>query len=141
MYFDNAQLPNYIGGMARSFDERAVPANEKYRFALKKTAVGANVTYSVAWNTEANPTVYVAPQLPYGTHKIKWGISDNCGNMLVTEDAFVLSGAVSGVVVPSEQDFFVGQNAPNPFGDETLIPIRLPEAMPLTLKIFDATVR
>ncbi|MEI6882347.1 MAG: proprotein convertase P-domain-containing protein, partial [Bacteroidota bacterium] len=38
--FNNYQSPNYGGGIPRAFDERAVPFNQKYGFAIQNTTSG-----------------------------------------------------------------------------------------------------
>lgn len=38
--FGNALNPNFTGGQMRAFDERVVPADQKYGFALKTTVSG-----------------------------------------------------------------------------------------------------
>lgn len=80
VYFDNAFNPDFSGGTARAFDERTVGANELYGFALETVTNGATTTARVRWNTEAAPGTYVNPLLPYGTHKIKWRITDSQDN-------------------------------------------------------------
>jgi len=88
--FNNAATPNFSGGVARAFDKRAVAANQKYRFALQSVASGTNRTASLRWNTSLQPNNFVVPELPYGTHKIKWILSDGCGNEKVCEYNFVV---------------------------------------------------
>jgi hypothetical protein len=78
--YNNINNPNYAGGAPRAFDERAVPFNQKYGFALQTVTNGTNKSGMVRWNTPLNPNTYVVPELPYGTHIIKWIISDGCGN-------------------------------------------------------------
>ena len=90
VYFKNVPTPNFSGGVARAFDERAVAANQKYRFAMQSVANGANRTASLRWNTNASPNSYVVPQLPYGTHTIKWIVADGCGNEKVCEYSFTI---------------------------------------------------
>ena len=81
----NAQNPNYSGGTPLAFDNRPVPANQRFGFALQVTQTGASRTARVAWNTAQSPGTFFDPQLPYGRHKIKWIVSDNCGNETVCE--------------------------------------------------------
>jgi hypothetical protein len=88
--YGNAQNANYTGGTIRGFDERPVPANQKYGFALQKTTQGNTVTASLAWNTQQAPNAYAPAQLPYGTHKIKWFVEDGCGNESICEFNFVV---------------------------------------------------
>jgi subtilisin-like proprotein convertase family protein len=77
-------------GTARAFDGRPVSFNQKYGFAIQETVSGVNRTASVRWNTFQSPNTYVVPELPYGTHKIKWFAYDGCGNESVCEYTFVV---------------------------------------------------
>jgi hypothetical protein len=88
--FDNVSTPNFTGGTVRTFDERQVSAAQKYRFALQTVANGTSLTASVRWNSQAAQSSYVVPELPYGTHKIKWVVGDGCGNEAVCEYTFVV---------------------------------------------------
>jgi hypothetical protein len=97
--FDNAQTPNFSGGTPRAFDERPVPTDEKYGFALQTTLNGNKKVASVRWNTQQAPGTYSIPELPYGTHKIKWFVQDACGNEKVCEYAFVVKDCKAPTVV------------------------------------------
>ncbi|MCC6460635.1 MAG: HYR domain-containing protein [Saprospiraceae bacterium] len=99
--FNNFNTPNYGGGTPRKFDERPVPADQKYGFALQTTASGNTLSACVRWNTQANPEAYVPVQLPPGTHKIKWLVEDGCGNERVCTYFFDIlsSGVCSGQVM------------------------------------------
>jgi len=104
--YGNASNPNFSGGTPRAFDERGVPTNQKYRFAIDRVKSGNNVTAYVRWDTQAaqanstNTSVDgVVPELPYGTHKIKWIISDGCGNQSVCEYTFVVKDCKAPTVV------------------------------------------
>ncbi len=78
--FGNALNPGYAGGEARAFDFRSVPDNQKYGFALQVTTQDNKKAAAVRWNTQQAPNTFVVPELPYGTHKIKWFVDDGCGN-------------------------------------------------------------
>ena len=97
--FGNANNPNFTGGTPRSFDERAVPFNQKYGFTLQTVNNGGSVTASVKWNTIQSPNNYVVPQFPYGAHKIKWFAEDNCGNEKICEYTFVVKDCKAPTVV------------------------------------------
>lgn len=99
VFYNNLNTPNFSGGTARAFDQRSVPLNQKYGFALQETVVGPNRVASVRWNTQSAPGTYVVPELPYGTHKIKWIISDGCGNERVCEYTFVVKDCKPPTVV------------------------------------------
>ncbi len=97
--YNNLNTPNWAGGTTRAFDQRNVPANQKYGFALQETVNGVNRTASVRWNTQAAPGTYVVPELPYGTHKIKWIVSDGCGNEKICEYTFIVKDCKPPTVV------------------------------------------
>lgn len=88
--FGNANTQNYTGGTSRVFDHRNVSNNLKYRFGLQTEVIGNNVTASVRWNTLQSPNSFSVPELPYGTHKIKWFVSDGCGNERACEYLFTV---------------------------------------------------
>lgn len=105
--FNNLSNPNYSGGDSRVFDERGVPNDQKYRWALHQSINGNNRTATVQWKTfsqmptPANQfgTSGVAPEIPYGTHKIKWQVSDGCGNEQTCEYTFVVKDCKAPTVV------------------------------------------
>jgi hypothetical protein len=97
--FGNANTQNFLGGTPRGFDERAVPLTQKYRFAIQTTTVGTNVTAAVRWNTQQSPGTYTVPELPYGTHKIKWIVEDGCGNETVCEYTFIVKDCKAPTVI------------------------------------------
>ncbi|MDO8367928.1 MAG: HYR domain-containing protein [Saprospiraceae bacterium] len=97
--FNNLNTPNFAGGTPRNFDERPVPANQKYGFAIQETVVGNNKTACVRWNTQQAQNTFVAPEMPHGTHKIKWLISDGCGNNQEYEYTFTVKDCKAPTVV------------------------------------------
>ncbi|MBK6994679.1 MAG: T9SS type A sorting domain-containing protein [Lewinellaceae bacterium] len=97
--YGNANTPNFSGGVPRQFDHRAVSPNQKYRFAVQTNVNGTSLGASVRLNTVASPATYVEPELPYGTHKIKWIASDGCGNESVCEYEFVVKDCKSPTIV------------------------------------------
>ncbi|MBK9335078.1 MAG: T9SS type A sorting domain-containing protein [Lewinellaceae bacterium] len=86
-------------GTLRPFDQRPVPANQKYGFALQTTTSGVNKTGSVRWNTQQAQGTYVVPELPYGVHKIKWFVEDGCGNEQTCEYIFEVKDCKKPTVV------------------------------------------
>lgn len=96
--FDNFSLPNYAGGTSSVFDGRAVSPALIYRWALHQEVNGNNITASVQWKTALQlptpdmpfGTPGIAPQLPHGTHKIRWIITDLCGNETTCEYNFTV---------------------------------------------------
>ncbi|HMX41290.1 MAG TPA: hypothetical protein PKD78_13220, partial [Saprospiraceae bacterium] len=99
VFFNNALNPGYTGGTAQAFDERPVPANQKYGFALQVSTSGQKRTASVRWNTFQQQNTYVVPELPYGKHKIKWIVEDGCGNETICEYTFVVKDCKAPTVV------------------------------------------
>jgi hypothetical protein len=92
--------PNYAGGTIRNFRRRPVLPNQKYGFALQTTTTsGTNKTACVRWNTQQSQNSYVIPELPYGTHKIKWIVEDGCGNETICEYTFVVKDCKKPTVV------------------------------------------
>ena len=97
--FNNLNTPNFGGGTPRSFDERPVPSNQKYGFAIQETVSGNDKTACVRWNTQQQQNTFVAPQLPHGTHKIKWFLTDGCGNNKEYEYTFTVKDCKAPTVV------------------------------------------
>jgi len=107
--FGNAGNANYTGGTPRSFDGRPVPFNQKWRFGLDWTTSGTSATAKVRFDNLQSPIALpgtgnnalqgVAPQLPYGTHKIKWFVEDGCGNESICEYTFVVKDCKKPTVV------------------------------------------
>ncbi|HRI59103.1 MAG TPA: T9SS type A sorting domain-containing protein, partial [Saprospiraceae bacterium] len=99
--FNNFSTPNYAGGTPRVFDGRPVMPNEVYRWAIHQSVNGNQITASVQWKTFAQmPTANnpfglpgIAPQLPHGTHKIRWTVTDGCGNDTTCEYSFTVKDA------------------------------------------------
>lgn len=87
------------GGTVRTFDERAVAAADKFRFALEETGTGSDKTARVRWATTANPGAYIDPQLPYGTHKIKWYVLNGLQDQAVCEYPFIVKDCKNPTVV------------------------------------------
>jgi hypothetical protein len=97
--YDNLNTPNFTGGTPRAFDERAVPFNQKWGFAIQETVSGNSKTACVRWNTQQQQNSYVTPELPHGTHKIKWFITDGCGNNKEYEYTFTVKDCKAPTVV------------------------------------------
>ena len=86
-------------GTAQAFDERPVPANGKYGFA-QEDSIGANsVKAFVRWNTQAAPDTFISPELPYGTHKIRWIVEDNLSNQEICTYTFIVKDCKNPTVV------------------------------------------
>jgi hypothetical protein len=97
--YNNLNTPNFSGGQARQFDERPVPTNQKYGFSIQETVSGTNKTASVRWNTQQAQNTHVVPELPHGTHKIKWFVTDGCGNNSEYEYNFTVKDCKAPTVV------------------------------------------
>ncbi len=89
--YNNAANPSYTGGTSLQFDFRPVQPTLRYRFALRVQDL-ANGTrkFSVMWTDRTNPNNnnnndWTLPQIPLGKHKIKWVVSDMCGNESTTD--------------------------------------------------------
>ncbi len=63
-----------------SFDNRNIPADQKYRFVLLQTTRGDTVEGRLVWKALSADTP-LAPKLPRGIHRISWEITDRCGNV------------------------------------------------------------
>jgi hypothetical protein len=107
--YGNAGNPNYTGGISRAFDDRPVPFNQKWRFGLDWTTSGTSATAKVRFDNLQSPIALpgtgnnamqgVVPQLPHGTHKIKWFIEDGCGNESICEYQFIVKDCKAPTVV------------------------------------------
>ena len=99
--FNNAFNPNFQGGQARAFDQRSVPVNDKFRFAVQKgtNPAGTKNVFSLRFTSNNAPGTYTVPELPYGTHKIKWLVEDGCGNEKVCEYNFTVKDCKAPTVV------------------------------------------
>ncbi len=74
-----------------TFDSRLVPADQKFGFALEKTAQDGLITVRLRWANALNPNSYVLPELPSGTHRIEWrfekdGTIKTCGYDFTIKD-------------------------------------------------------
>ena len=106
VFFGNANNPNFSGGTAYNFDDRPVALNQKYRFNIDVVKSGNTATAKLIWDTPQVPANLndatmqgVSPQLPYGTHKIKWITNDGCGNEAVCEYLIVVRDGKAPTVV------------------------------------------
>lgn len=81
--YNNAFNPNYSGGTPTAFDQRPVPANQKWQFVLPVSGSGDTLTYKLRWTSALNPGVDVPALIPYGQAKLRWEISD-AGGLLDT---------------------------------------------------------
>ncbi|MDO8365403.1 MAG: HYR domain-containing protein [Saprospiraceae bacterium] len=140
--YNNFNTPNFAGGTPTTFDDRPVPTDQKWGFALQESVQGNHRTAAVRWNTQQSPNGFVLPELPNGRHKIKWFATDGCGNNHECERIFHIGDTtLVGVQSPENESFALHQNEPNPFSSSTTIRFHLPESTQATLSIFDADGR
>jgi hypothetical protein len=97
--YNNAGNPNYSGGEVRSFDKRPVPPQEKWQFALETVVNGAVKTGTLRWQQQSAPGVFETPELPYGTHLIRWIVEDPQGAMQACEYQLVARDCKKPTVV------------------------------------------
>lgn len=91
IHYNNQNSPIY-GGEVRSFDFRTVPLAEAYQFEIATDSVAPTVRQlRIQWRSG---NAVVAPQLPYGQHRVQWLAYDACGNSAeCTMEAEVKDGA------------------------------------------------
>lgn len=101
VYYNNVNTPNYSGGTPRAFDNRGLPTNQNYKFAVLErfNSTGTKKLFSLRWNTQQFPNVYTVPEFPHGTHKIKWYVADGCGNESSCEYNFTVKDCKAPTVV------------------------------------------
>jgi len=98
--WNNIMFGNFTGvGAPRQFDGRPVPQNQKWGFAIQETVTGNKKTACVKFNTFQAQNSFVTPQLPHGTHKIKWFVQDGCGNESVCEYVIIVKDCKAPTVV------------------------------------------
>jgi hypothetical protein len=86
-------------GTTVQFDTRNVPTADRYRFAIQNSVVNGKKTARVAFNTIAGSNTFVNAELPHGTHKIKWIVTDGCGNEAVCEYTFIIRDKKAPTIV------------------------------------------
>lgn len=99
LYYDNAFNPNYTGGVLRSFDERPVSDNQKWRFVLQNTVSGDTSNLALKWAYDAAPGVFALPELAHGTHKVRWSITNASGQTVTCEKTFTVKDCKAPTVV------------------------------------------
>lgn len=139
VYFGNALLPNFIGGIPRPFDARPVSENQKYRFDVESQIVGNRRVARVRWSSGVfpEPVNYVTPQLPPGNHKIRWSITDACGQDTVCEYPIKVD-RLSPTQIPVDLTQAIKCH-PNPFRDKTQVRFSLPEETAIVWRLYTAT--
>jgi hypothetical protein len=99
--WNNVPFGNLVmgNGTPRTFDNRPVLPGMKYGFALEQVMNGLEKTARVRFNTLEQPNQYINPELPHGVHKIRWFISDGCGNEAASEHLIVVRDGKAPTVV------------------------------------------
>jgi methionine-rich copper-binding protein CopC len=88
IHFNNNGLA-ITAGDQRKFDFRPVVAADKYRFDLEVAPISATERKAkLVWKTSA--AVPSMAQLPHGTHKIKWQVTNGCGQQSTSEYTFIV---------------------------------------------------
>lgn len=123
VYYGNAFLPNYIGGTPILFDSRPVPQHQKWRFTVEKTHLEDTIHSAVRWNTMEFPNASIEPQLPSGTHKIRWIAQDGCGNESSCDYYFTIQSSNLECTPPAEVVVSCEQFDPSllTYGEPTLV--------------------
>jgi hypothetical protein len=101
IWVNNANNVNFAGTTAVQFDKRPAPITtpqQRYSLGLQITDAAGKRTASLRFRT-LNPDAWSNPQLPYGNYKIKWIISDGCGNETVKEKLFTIKDCKKPTVV------------------------------------------
>jgi hypothetical protein len=101
VWINNANNVNFAGTQSVQFDKRPAPITtpaQRYSLGLQITDAAGKRTASLRFRT-LNPDAWSNPQLPYGNYKIKWIISDGCGNEKVSEKLFTIKDCKKPTVV------------------------------------------
>jgi hypothetical protein len=97
IWINNANNVNFAGTTALVFDKRSVPTSQKYKIGLEITSNATGVkTATLRFNSNGT---WSNPQLPYGKYKIKWIITDGCGNEIVKEKLFSIKDCKKPTIV------------------------------------------
>lgn len=97
--FNNAANPNYLGGTPREFDNRPLPGDLLWRFALQTVVTGDSTEFRVRWSNAVAPDMFEMPLLAYGQHKVRWMVSNSAGETVVCEKPVFLKDCKPPVVV------------------------------------------
>jgi hypothetical protein len=93
--YGNSLDPAFLAGTPVAFDDRPVPTAEKWKFALEVTPSTDGYTAAVRWTTEATPSVFAVPELPAGNHRVRWIVTNACGNTAVCDYAFTVANGIT----------------------------------------------
>jgi hypothetical protein len=104
IHFNNVGLA-VTAGEPRQFDFRPVPAADKYRFDLLLDAVSPTAQKAqLVWRN--TPTATTLAQLPSGSHKIKWIVTNGCGQQSTCEYKFIIGDRKRPTIVCESFPFF-----------------------------------
>ncbi|HAD11900.1 MAG TPA: hypothetical protein DCF33_05610 [Saprospirales bacterium] len=137
IYYNNHLSPSFIGGTPRPFDNRPVPQTQKWQFKIAQSVQGLERTASVRWTSIENP-VGIVPELPVGTHKIKWLLEDGCGNEYVCEHTFTVQPNTISALETVQDKSLSLRLEPNPVTDQARLSVYLPEREQTVLSVFSA---
>jgi hypothetical protein len=88
IHYNNKNLA-VTAGTQWQFDFRPVPAAEKFGFDLLINTISPTQTKAqLVWRS--SPTATTLAQLPYGTHRIKWIVTNGCGEQSTCEYTFIV---------------------------------------------------
>ncbi len=94
--FNNANTP----GTAQVFDQRNIPQVFKYRFAMQTLVKAGKIGIArVRWQGTGFDN-YLLPQLPYGTHRIKWTVTNSAGEQAECEYFFTIKDCAAPTAIP-----------------------------------------
>jgi hypothetical protein len=88
IHYNNIGLA-VTAGEQQPFDARPVAVADKYRFDLQLDAISPTEQKAqLIWRS--SPTATTMAQLPYGTHKMKWVVTNDCGQQSTCEYTFTI---------------------------------------------------
>jgi hypothetical protein len=97
IHYNNKNLA-VTAGTQWQFDFRPVPAAEKFGFDLLINTISPTQTKAqLVWRS--SPTATTLAQLPYGTHRIKWIVTNGCGEQSTCEYTFIVRDDKPATVV------------------------------------------
>jgi hypothetical protein len=97
IHYNNKNIA-VTGGTQWQFDFRPVAVANKFRFDLLVNTVSPTEKKAqLVWRY--SPTATTLAQLPYGTHKIKWVVTNGCGQQSTCEYTFIIRDEKPPVVI------------------------------------------
>jgi hypothetical protein len=97
IHYNNMGLA-VTAGSQQPFDLRPVPVAEKFRFDLLVNTVSPTEQKAqLVWRS--SPTATTLAQLPLGVHRIKWVVTNGCGQQSTCEYTFIIRDAKRPIVI------------------------------------------